>query len=92
MDMRFRTCNIRSPYRAGSLQTAARKMAKCNLALLAVQKVRWGKGGSQPADEYTFSCGNGNDKYHLVTGFFAHLLFNSALEYAFRKAQENQKG
>jgi hypothetical protein len=27
---------------------------------VAVQQVRWDEGGSQSADEYTFSYGNGN--------------------------------
>jgi hypothetical protein len=35
---------------AGSLKTAASKLAKYNLDLVAVQDVRWVKGGSQPAE------------------------------------------
>jgi hypothetical protein len=42
-------------YRTGSLKTAASKLGKYKLDLLAVQEVKWDKGGSQPADDYTFS-------------------------------------
>lgn len=31
--------------------------------------MRWDKGAAEPADSYTFFCGNGNP-YHLGTSFF----------------------
>jgi len=40
MDTRFGTWNVRSP-----LNTVASELAKYNLHLLAVQEVRWDKGG-----------------------------------------------
>ena len=43
--MRFRTWNIRSLHKSGSLETAARKLARYKLGLVGVQEVRWDKGG-----------------------------------------------
>jgi hypothetical protein len=60
MNTRFGTCNVRSPYRAGSLTTAASELAKCNLDPVAVQEARLVEGGSQPADNYTFLYRNVN--------------------------------
>jgi len=54
MNARFRTRNIRNLYQAGSLRTGASELAKYNLALVAVQEVRWDKCGCQAADDYTF--------------------------------------
>jgi hypothetical protein len=55
-------------------------MAKYNSDLEAVQEVRWDKDGSQPADDYTISYGNGNDNYHLGVGFFKHKRIGSAVK------------
>jgi hypothetical protein len=46
------------------MKTTASKLAKYKLDLVAVQEVRWYKGGSQPVDNYTFFYGNGNANYH----------------------------
>jgi hypothetical protein len=62
--------NVRSPYGAGSLKTVAYKFAKYKLDIAAVQWVIWDKGGSQPAEVYTFFHGNGNVNHQLRTGFF----------------------
>jgi hypothetical protein len=51
----------------------ASKLAKYNLDLVAVQEVRWDKGGSEPAGDYTFLCGNGNPDCNLRTGFFMNM-------------------
>jgi hypothetical protein len=48
-----------------SLKTVASELAKCKLDLVAVKEVRWGIGGSQPADDYIFFYGNGNVSHHL---------------------------
>jgi exonuclease III len=53
--MRYRTWNVRSLYRAGSLKTVSRKLARYKLDLVGVQEVRWEGGGTEPAGEYTFS-------------------------------------
>jgi hypothetical protein len=70
MGMRFGTWNVRSLFKAGSLKTVTSKLAKYNLGLVPVQEVRCVKGGSEPAYDYTFFCGNENTDHHLGTGFF----------------------
>jgi hypothetical protein len=39
MDMRFGTRNVRRLYRAGSLMTVSRELARCKLKLVGVQNV-----------------------------------------------------
>jgi hypothetical protein len=46
--MRFALWNVRSLYRAGSLLTVLRKLARYKLDLMRVQ-VRWEGGGTEPA-------------------------------------------
>jgi exonuclease III len=53
MDMRFGTWNVTSMYRAGSLRTVAEEISKYKLDLVGVQEVRWDRGGTKPAGEYT---------------------------------------
>ena len=61
--MRFGTWNVRSLYRASSLTTAARKLARYKLDLVAVQEVRWDNGGTVRAGDYHFSYGKGNENH-----------------------------
>jgi hypothetical protein len=37
---------------------------------VGVQEVRWEGGGTEPAGEYTFFYGKGNENYELGTDFF----------------------
>jgi hypothetical protein len=69
MDMRFSTWNVRSMYRAGSLWAAAEEIWKYKLDLVGVQEVRWDGGGTEPAGEYTFFYGKGNENHELGTCF-----------------------
>jgi hypothetical protein len=39
---------------------------------MRVQEVRWDKGGTEPADYYTFLYGIGNADHHLGTVFLVH--------------------
>jgi hypothetical protein len=63
-----------------SLKTISRKLAKYKLDLVQVQEVSWGKGGTEPADNYTFFYGNGNADHHLGTGFFIYKGIISAVK------------
>jgi exonuclease III len=67
--MRFDTWNVRSLYRAGSLMTVAKQISKYKSDLVGVQEVKWNRGLTQPASEYTFSYGKRNENHELVTGF-----------------------
>jgi exonuclease III len=56
-DLRFGTWNIRSMYRACSLTVAVavtRELAEYKLDLVGVQEVRWDKGGTVRAGDYSY--------------------------------------
>jgi hypothetical protein len=48
-------------------------ISKCKLDLVGIQEVRWDRGGTEPADEYTFFFGKGNENLELSTFFFCTL-------------------
>jgi hypothetical protein len=47
---------------------------------MGVQEVRWDKGGTELAGDYTFFYGKGNADHHLGTGFFVHKRITSAVK------------
>jgi hypothetical protein len=67
MDMSFSMWNVRSLYRAGSLRAVAEEILKYKLDLAGVQEVRWDGYVIEPAGEYTFFYGKGNDNHELGT-------------------------
>jgi hypothetical protein len=61
MDMRFDTWNVTSMYRAGSFRAIAGEISKYKLNFVGVQEIGWDGGGTEPAGEYTFFYGKGNE-------------------------------
>jgi hypothetical protein len=67
--MRFGLGNVRNLHRAGSLMTDSKELSRYKLNLGGVQEVRWEGGGTEPAGEYTFFYGKGNEDHELGKGF-----------------------
>jgi hypothetical protein len=72
MEMRFSTWKVRSMYRAGSLREVAEGISKYKLDIVGVEEVRWGGGGTELADEYTFFYVKGNENHELGTDLFVY--------------------
>jgi hypothetical protein len=61
------------------LKTVARELGKYQLDLVGVQEVRWEKGGTERAENYTFFYGKRNEDHKLGTGFIVHKRIISAV-------------
>ena len=60
-EMKLGTWKVRSLYRAGSLNAAARELARYKLDAVGVHEVRWNKGGTVREGDYDFFYGKGNE-------------------------------
>jgi hypothetical protein len=60
--------------------TVAEEISKYKLDLVGIWEVRWDRGGTEPAAEYTFFYGKGNENHELGTGFFVHKRIISAVK------------
>jgi hypothetical protein len=78
MDMRCGTWNVKSLYRAGSIPTVTKELARYKLDLVGVQEAKWEGGGTEPAGEYLFFNRKGNENQELDTGFLVHKRIISA--------------
>jgi exonuclease III len=78
--MGFGTWNMRSLYGSGSLMTVARELARQKIDLVGLQEVRWDKGRTVTAGDYTFLYGKGNESHELGTGFIVHQRIVSAIK------------
>jgi exonuclease III len=67
--MRFGTWNVRGQYRSGSVKTVSTELGKYKLDLVVVQEVRWEKGSTERAEDYTFFYGKGNEDHQLGDRF-----------------------
>jgi hypothetical protein len=78
--MRFGMWYVKILYRAGSLMTVLKEISKYKLDLVGVQEIRWDRGGTEAAGEYTFLYNKGNEDHEFGTDFFVHKRIISAVK------------
>jgi hypothetical protein len=61
--------------------TLLKEISKYKLDLVGVQEIRWDRGGTEPAGQYTCTLFyvKWNESYELGTGFFVHKRVISAV-------------
>jgi hypothetical protein len=67
-------------YRAGSLRAVAEEISNYKSNLVGIQEVKLDGGGTEPAGEYTFFYGKGNENHEWGTSSFAHTRIVSAVK------------
>jgi hypothetical protein len=72
MDIRVGIWKVRSLYRARSLRRVSKELSKYQIDLVEVQEVGWDGSGTEPAGQYTFFYGKGDQNYYLGTGFIVY--------------------
>jgi hypothetical protein len=70
MGMGFGMWNVRRLYRTGLLRAVAKQISKYKLDLVGVFGVRWERGGTEPAVEYTFFYEKENEDHQ---DFFSYI-------------------
>jgi hypothetical protein len=60
--------------------TVAKGVSKYKFDLVGIQEVRWDRGGTEPAGEYTFSYRKENDNHELGTDVIVHKIIISAVK------------
>jgi hypothetical protein len=60
--------------------TVLKELSKYKLDLVGVQDVRWDKGGTETAGEYTFFCGKEHVNHYLDKGLYVHKRIISAVK------------
>ena len=72
--MKLGTWNFRSLYRADSLKTATRELARYKLGWVDVQEVRWDKRGTVGAGDYNFFYGKEKKIIIWEKSFFLYII------------------
>jgi len=70
--MKYRTWNVRSLPRSGSLTTVAKELTRYKLNLVCVQEVRWDKGSTVSAGDYICFHGKRKQKSSVGKRFYLY--------------------